>query len=933
MKKIKILLAILVIVMQTIDAQDKSKLLDPNIRYGVLDNGMTYYILHNEEPKDRASFYIMHNVGAMLEEDNQNGLAHMLEHMAFNGSKNFKGKGVKNFLERQGVEFGKNINAYTNLDETVYNISNVPTVSPGVMDSCVLILHDWSGSLTLAGEEIDAERGVIKEEWRTRNNAGRRLRNKLATTTYYESKYATRDVIGSMDVIENSPYSAIRSFYEKWYRPDIQAVVIVGDFDVDAMETRVKTTLSKIPKPNNTAKRIEYLVGDNKEFLYDFATDEEAQYVQYRIMIKHPVTNQDQKGTQYMLRDLMTTLYAHVIRERLANIQQKPESPFIGAQMGYFNFVRTMDAYYIAGAKPEHIDVLGSMKALLIENERVRRHGITATELGRAKIKVMKSYDEAVKNKTEVSNDAYAMSLKDHFLVGEPKMGADIELQLAQSMLPQIAVEQINEMVSNFNREENMVITIQGPSKVDFEYPTRDQISDLLKEVRTVKIDVFVDNVVTEPLMVTEPVSGKVVSTTTLDGLEAKEYILSNGAKVVIYPTDKNKNQVLFQAYSPGGKSQIASVDLPSSDLVTQVADMSGISVHSLEDLKQLLVGKQVSLQAKINANSESLEGSSTPEDIETLFQLIYLTFESPRFEKESFESISSQKRLQYKNASSNLSKIFRDSVRLVSAGGQLERRPIQNLSYMNDIKFDRIEPIYNDRIKDAGDFVFVFVGAIEEASFLPLIEKYIASISDSGKKEEWKDDKVRSFGNGYEKVFNYPMETAKQTNYIKYKGERKYSRQDELVLSIAKGILSERYFKTVREQEGGSYGVSVYNRYYSIPFDNYYMVMYFDCNPEKADKLVQIIHEQMKDLIIYGANEEEFKKSLEGMIKTREQSMEQNGTLLAGIINNYSNGVNTALTANYEDILSKTTLESFNKAFAKIMGNSNTVTVIMKPE
>ncbi|MEP1790651.1 insulinase family protein, partial [Reichenbachiella sp.] len=527
----------------------------------------------------------------------------------------------------------------------------------------------------------------------------------------------------------------------------------------------------------------------------------------------------------------------------------------------------------------------------------------------------------------------YVKGVKKHFLVGEPKLGADLELQFVQSSLPQITADQINTMVKKWNTDENMVITIQGPSIVDFIYPNRDEISALLREIRIENVEAFVDHVVTEPLMAKEPTSGKVVSTTVVKGMKAKEYVLSNGAKVVVYPTDKNKNQILFQAYSPGGKSLIDSQDLPSSDIVTQVAEKSGIGNHNLEDLRQLLVGKQIRLRTKIDTYSESLVGLSTPEDIETLLQLIHLTFEFPKFEKESYETITSQMKLQFKNVSTNLKKVFFDSVKLVSAGGQLERRPLQNLAYMDDVKFDRMEQIYKDRFKDAGDFVFVFVGAIEEASFIPMVEKYIASISDSGRREVWKDDDVRSFGNGYEKVFAYAMETPKQTNYIKYQGERTYTRKDELILMVAKGILSERYFKTVREQEGGSYGVGVYNNYSNIPYDNYSMTMNFDCNPEKAEKLVEIIHQQMKNLIANGANEEEFKKSLEGMMKTREQSMEQNQTLRGGIVNQYSKGVNTALTSNYEDILTKLTLKKFNKAIAKIMANSNTLSVIMKPK
>ncbi len=933
MKKIRLLLTLIVLGSNAIKAQNRPELLDPNIRYGVLENGMTYYIMHNEEPKERASFYIVHNVGAILEEDNQNGLAHMLEHMAFNGSTNFKGKGVKNFLESQGVQFGRNINAYTNTDETVYNISNVPTAKSEVMDSCVLILHDWSGSLTLASEEIDAERGVVKEEWRTRNNAGRRIQKALSPTSFYLSKYAERDVIGDMKVVENSPYSAIRSFYQKWYRPDLQAAVIIGDFDTDEMEARVKRILSKIPSPVNQSERLEYPVGDNEGIIYDFATDEEAQSVRFSIMTKHPAVKRENKNIEYMRNDLLASLYSSVINERLGNIQQKPESPFVSAQIGYFNFVRTVDAYYMGGGKPDHTDVLTAMKALMIENERIKRHGITPTELERAKIKTLKSYEQAFKNRKEVSNDRLARSLKDHYLKGEPKPGVEFELEFVKKELPRITSTDVGSLGKIWNKENNVVVTISGPKNVDFEYPTQNQIESLFGEVKKEKVDAFVDQVVTSPLVANEPSAGKIVSSNSIKGLGASEYTLKNGARVVVYPTDKNDNQILFKAYSKGGMSLLATEDLPTAGSVTQIADQSGIGEHNLEDLKKLLLGKQVRLFARINQHAEELNGASTPEDIETLLKLIYLRFEAPRFEKESFETFVAQKRLRLKNASANPQKVFGDSITVTIAGGNSDRRPVQNLALLDKIAFEKCERIYRDRIRDAGDFVFAFVGAVDTDTLLPLIEKYIGGISDNGRRENWKDNGVRPYTDGYENMFSREMEVAKQTNFIRYQGEGKYSREKDIVLSIAKSILNRRYFETIREQEGGSYGVGVYNGFSTIPYENYNLYMYFDCNPDKADKLVSIIHQEVEDLLSKGPSVGDYEKAIEGLVKSREQSLEQNSTFIEGIMSQYRMGLNTALPENYEDILDKMTIKKFTKVLNDIMDNSSYIAVIMKPE
>lgn len=933
MNRFKILVLGLSLISGVAMGQGNPEMLDPNIKYGVLDNGMTYYILHNEEPKDRASFYIVQNVGAILEEDDQNGLAHMLEHMAFNGSTNFPGKGVKNFLERQGVAFGSNINAYTNLDETVYNISNVPTGKSEVMDSCVLILHDWSGSLTLAGEEIDAERGVIKEEWRTRNSASRRMYNQLSDVTYYESKYAIRDVIGDMDVIDNSPYSAIRSFYEKWYRTDLQAVVIVGDFDADEMEARVKRILSKVPAAKNPAERKEYTVASNEDFLYKYATDEEAQFVEYSIMVKHEPTTRFDRDYDYLKEDMMMSLFGAVVRERLANIQQKPNAPFNRAGIGYYNMVRTMDAYYIGGRKPASIDLMGSMKALLIESERVLKYGVTETELERAKINMMRGYEEAVKNMKEVSNDGYASSLKRHYLVGEPRLGAVKNLEFAKAALPSITAAQVNELIKDFYTEDNRVVTVKGPKKVDFEYPTKEDIAKLFEEVKATEIAPFVDNVVSAPLLAQEPTAGSVASKKKLEGIEANEYTLSNGAKVVIYPTDKNENEVLFRAYSPGGLSLLKTEDLPTASISTSIADQSGIGQHSVEDLRKLLVGKQVGLSASVSQYSEGLKGSSTPDDVETLMQLIYMTFEEPRFDPEIFEAYMGRAKLALENSDKNPKKVFFDSVKVAAVAGEMDRRPLNSLETLEKLDYERIEPIYRDRISNAGDFVFVFVGAVNEDVLLPMIEKYIASISDSGRREEWVDEGLRPFGDGYKNIFTRKMEVDKQTNYIKFSGERKYSREEELVLSIAKNILTKRYFETVREQEGGSYGVGVYTGYDEIPYDSYYLIAYFDCNPDKGDRLVEIIDEEYYKLIKNGPSEEDYKSTMETLIKEREQAHENNNFWMSGIINSYAYGFNSTLPAFYEDILEDMTMKKFSKSFKKITKGADKMTIIMKPE
>ena len=933
MKKMALFTFLLAFTVINISAQNRPDLLDPEIRYGVLENGLTYYLIHNEEPKERASFYLVQNVGAILEEDDQNGLAHMLEHMAFNGSDNFEGKGIKDFLERQGVEFGSNINAYTNQDETVYNFSNVPSLKSEVMDTCVMILHDWSGSLTLAGEEIDAERGVIKEEWRTRNSAGRRMNKKLAPTTFYNSQYAVRDVIGDMDVVENSPYDAIRSFYEKWYRTDLQAVVIAGDFDLDQMEARVTRILSTIPAQEDPAFRTEYPVGDNDGILYDYATDAEAQYVRYTIITKFPSTKPEDKSEAYLRDDILAALYGSMIQERLAVIAKQSDTPFLGPAIGYYGYVRSMSAYYMAGVKPEGAETLASMEALLIENERILRHGFTETELERAKIKYLKSYEEAYKNRNEVSNDRRAIDLKNHYLVNEPKPGIAFMLEFVQTNLPEITLSEVNALAKKWNKEDNIVVTINGPEKEGLQYPNKDQIIELFGAVKIAAVEPFVDEVITEPLIAKEPTPGKVVSTSAIKGIDAKEYTLSNGARVVIYPTDKNDNQILFNAYSKGGSSLLKDDEMASVQYTPLIADWSGIGNFSQDDLKKLLVGKQVALGVSINQFSESLNGSTTPEDIETLLKLIYLSFEQPRFDQQIFENVMGQLRLSLENRASAINSIFNDSIQFAVSGGNTVRRPILDVAALQTYSLAKSRHIYQDRIQQAGDFVFVFVGAVDEAKVLPMIEQYIGGISDEGRRENWKDDGVRPFSDGYSMVFASKMETPKQKNYIRFQGKAAYNRERELVLNIAKSILQQRYFETIREEEGGSYGVRVFSGMSIAPYDNFSLGMMYDSNPDKAEKLMNIIYSEVEKLLKEGPSEADYQKAIEVLVKNREQGLEENRVLLQGLMSQYTKGYNTLLSENFEDILSAMTIDKFSTILNEIMSNSGSLSVIMQPE
>ena len=549
-KQILLLMVILNIsLLLTAQTNAKQVPLDPAYRYGKLENGLTYYIRYNLEPKNRASFYMVQNVGAMLEEDNQNGLAHFLEHMAFNGTKNFEGKGILNYLEQYGVAFGKNINAYTSTDETVYNLSDVPTDKSEVLDSCLLILHDWSNYLLLTEEEIDSERGVISEEWRTRRTAQFRMYSKQMKTLYAGSKYAKRDIIGDLDIIKNFEYQTLKDFYHKWYRTDLQAVVIVGDIDVDKMEEKVKKLFSGIPAVKKPAIRENYELSDNKGARYVLATDKEATGSYIHMQFKYDVVQPKDKDISYLrnlyVENLFSTMMANRINERL----QKENPPFIFAQAYFTDIVRTKNAagLYI-GFKENEWKTALKEACWLVEN--VRDYGFTEGELKRAKIALIRNVENQYNKKDKRNHDSHAMEVKDHYLINEPVAGIEYELAFVQKAIPNVSLEEVNAVSKRFFTDDNMLITVSGPEKEGAIYPTKDEVLKIVNEVKAEKLEPYVDTFEEKALIANLANPGKITKTEKIPELGAKLVTLSNDIKVYVKHSELEKDKILFTAFS-----------------------------------------------------------------------------------------------------------------------------------------------------------------------------------------------------------------------------------------------------------------------------------------------------------------------------------------------------------------------------------------------
>lgn len=934
-KKLLIVCALLALISSSLFAQYDMKAplpMDPNIRIGKLANGLTYYIRHNAEPKERASFYIIQNVGAILENDDQNGLAHFLEHMAFNGTKHFPGrKGITNMLEKHGVEFGRNVNAYTAQDETVYNISEVPTTNPGLLDTCLLVLHDWSHYLLLVDEEIDGERGVITEEWRTRRNANFRLRAQMMPVLMKDSKYAERDVIGDLDIIKNFKYQTLRDYYHKWYRPDLQAIAVVGDFDADQMEKKVKELFSKIPTPVNPAKREVFTVAPHDEILFVCATDKEVTTSSISVYIKYPETPVAEKNHQYMKNGILQSFYNTMLGQRISELLQKGNPPFINAQAGFSGgLVRGWNVYAIsATAKPN--EEAEALEAVYRENERVKRFGFTQGELERAKTNMLVSLESAYKQKDKTTSEAYIDEMKSNFLEGEPIVDFDYYYNFAKAIIPTITVEEVSALANQYINRKNMVIIVQGPSE-GVKHITKDEAIAAMDNVEKSQLEPYKDQS-SEASLITEDLKGsKIIATKKLPQFDAEEWTLENGAKVVFRKADFEKDQVQVTSHSKGGTSLYDVDKLASAMVATEFIGAYGLGDYDAITLRKLLTGKQATSAVSINGLSESVGGASTPNDFETMMQLIYLRFEKPRFDKEAHEAMMHRNYAAIENAPITPQKIMQDSISMIMSNYS-KRNLIFNKEFLDKISLEQIEEIYRDRIKDISDFTFFIVGNIDAETVKPLVEKYLGSVKSYNRKETWVDNKVRGPKGRTEKVIELDLTTPKSTVITNFSKEMKTSIHNNLCLNILRGVLDARYLTNIREKEGGTYGVGVQPSSSKEPYESYSMTMNFDCDPDKAEHLKSLIYAEIDKLMKDGPTQEEIDKVTSILKKNNEQSKPHNAYWMNAIQTYYLRGIDVTDPKNFDNIIDKITPKDVKKFTQKLFKGADVVDILFVPK
>ncbi|MFT4072459.1 MAG: insulinase family protein [Dysgonamonadaceae bacterium] len=930
MRKLFYLLLVFVFV-GTIQAQTMQPLpVDSLIRTGKLENGLTYYIRHNEYPPQRANFYIAQKVGSMQEEDNQAGLAHFLEHIAFNGTKNYPGKKTMlNYLESIGVKFGANVNAYTSFDETVYNINDVPVLRSATIDSCLLVLHDWSSFISLKDEQIDEERLVIKEEWRTRHDAQSRIWDKQLPIIYEGSKYANRMPIGSMDVIDHFPYQVLRDYYHKWYRPDLQGIVIVGDIHVDEVEAKIKEMFADIPKPVNPAERIYFPVADNPAPIVAVTTDPENTRTNVALYMKHEVMPAAVKNTEKGLYiNLLKNMVSSMLSNRFTEIAQKPDAPFTYAYAydGRFFVSKTKDAWTVgAGSKEGKIEE--TLASMARENERAKKFGFTESELERVKANMLSGYENAYNNRNKRQNGEYVNYCIRNFLDNNPITGMEFLYDYMKKQIPAVTLKEVNDFAKELVSGNNVVISVTGPEKEGLVYPSKEKLLSVFNNVIAENIELYKEKVITEPLIAQKPKAGKIVKTEK-DRFDATVWTLSNGMKVVLKKTDFKDDEISMSSYSYGGTSTIATPDIYNGSIASAVPSIGGLGQFSALDLRKMLAGKNVSVRPAVYEWTQSFVGGSSKKDVETLFQLLYLNFTAPRKDEDVFKSTLASMKEQLKNKRANPSSYFGDSINYAMFGNDPRIKPME-AEDVDKLDYDRIITLYKQLFANPGSFTFTFIGTLDEALMKPLVETYLASLPAGNVEAKYNPANSVPVRKGkILNTFEQEMKTPKASVFNLYSGTLDYNMKNTLTMSVLKQVLDLVFSEAIRDKEGGSYGVGSSSFISRIPEGDSKIYIFFDSDPAKFRKLNDIAIAEFKKIAENGPRDKDMQKVKEYMNKKYLEDIKRNGYWL-GIMDSYFFFKEDRDT-DYVSTLNSITGDDVKTLLGKLLSQGNFIEVIM---
>lgn len=900
------------------------------IKKGVLPNGMTYYIYPTEVNKNTASYYIIQNVGSILENDQQKGLAHFLEHMAFNGTKNFEGKGILNTLQKQGAVFGKNINAYTSTDETVYNLDNIPSKDGGVVDTCLLVLHDWSNFLSLTNEEIDAERGVITEEWRTRQNARARIYNQLAPYYYNNSLYADRMPIGDMDIVKNFKYQVLRDFYKDWYRPDLQAIAIVGDINADEIEAKIKKLFADIPTPVNPKKRFEIAIPERVEPTFKLALDKEISASNISFMIRHNA--EKPTGTYADLeKSTQRSIAFSILNNRLGEMAQKQECPYKGAQIGYQKYSRLNDVFVLS-ISPKPGKQGEAFTAVMNEWVRAYKFGFSKGEIERAVTETISGYENYLEKLNEISHKQVIGMVKDDYLNHEVIADPAAEFEMTKSILKNLDSKILQEEILKLYTKQNRVVTVTGVEGE--ENLNQEKAFDIIEKAENdASLQPYVDTFEGKSLMgdiVLKP--GKIVSEQKASAIDATTFVLSNGVKVRYKFADKNKKQVNLVAESLGGMSLYKTEDLPSAYRSTSLAMMSGVGDLSSVDLEKVLKGKIANSFVTINSLKEQVTGSANVKDIETMMELVHLRFVQPRFDAQMYDLLKQRLQNSLKNRENDINTKMQDSMSNIVYGKNNPKiRPLDQ-KYIDDLSFDKMKKIYSERFADVSNFEFYIVGDIAPEVLKPLLEKYIASIKGIKRKETFSKDYPKWISKKIDRDVFIKMETPKSSVNIAFLKEIPYSQKNRILNSYLGDILTLRYTESLREKEGGTYGAHVKAELAKDPVSMAGVEITFDCDADKVEHLLPIVYKEIDKIKKGEITAEDIEKTRINYLKSREDSENFNSYSMRVLSNYFEEGYNMNDPKNFEDIVKAVTAKDIQEFADSVFEKADSMEVVFKP-
>ncbi|MBQ8573304.1 MAG: insulinase family protein [Bacteroidales bacterium] len=905
---------------------------DPAVRTGKLDNGMTYYIRHNEQPAQRAEFYLATDVGAFQEEDHQDGLAHFLEHMCFNGTKNFPGKSLLDWLQSIGAEFGRNINASTGFEQTQYMLNNIPVIRESIIDSCLLVLHDYSHFVTCDPAEIDAERGVILEERRTRRDASWRMFEKSLPYYYGDTPYAKRTLIGGEEQLKTFAYESLTSFYETWCRPDLQAVIVVGDVDVDQVEAKIKSIFADIPAPVNPKEKVLHKIPDNVEPIIGIITDPEATSSSIEVMWKsEPMPKEIMNTDIAFMMDIVKSYIRLIMRERFTDITSKPDAPFLGASFYISNLCNSCDATMGTVSFKEG-DALNAFAAFMTELEKMKRFGFTDGEVQRAKDNIISSYERAVEAAPTRKNAEFVYPLLYNFYNNEPYMEPATELQLAQMLCNNINAAVLNQIAAQIITDNNLVVLYNGPEKEGLANPTEQEISAVLAAVKNAEIAANVEESINEPFISGELKGAKVKKAKeTVYG--ATEWTLKNGVKVIVLPTQHKQDQVLFNLSFDGGKTLIATEDMPSfeDNIWALFQNNSGISKFSGTQVPKMLAGKNLSVTPYIGGTKHGISGSSTPKDLETALQLTYLYFADPRFDEDEYQTGIQQIKAILPNIANNPDFIFQNAMNKILYGGN-PRVVELNEETLANVDLATIERVYRELFKDAAGATLRIVGNVDPETIKPMIEKYIGSIAKGKKASKVNKANNISIAKGIiDENVAIPMETPKSTVLQVYTAYMPIDTKTEVSLEIAKYVLDMIYTKTIREEEGGTYGVGVAMVGQRTPQERVIIQASFDTNPEQAPKLCELAIKGLKELAENGPDEEKFNMAIENFKKNIPESRISNSYWMSNLSQYYDYGID--YDKEYEEAVNSVTPADVKAVLQAVLAQNNFIEITSAPK